>query len=172
MHREDELSSLVRTDLLILSNATLSSLQKINFKRGFQIIRDPRDIAVSSYFSHLYSHSTRYWEELIIDQLPESIIKTIPIKAILLPTIGDYAAINIVPASQAQAMIELAPTTLFQLPGLREQAFMKMVRFVRKVPAFNLQLSSDITNLPFLLESFIKTKWQQNSETIINSSPI
>lgn len=91
----------------------------------------------------------------LFDQFPESLIKTIPIKAILLPTIGDYAANNIIPASQAQAMIELAPTTLFQLPGLREQAFMKMVQFVRQVPAFNLQLSSDITNLPFLLESFI-----------------
>ena len=65
MHREDELSGLARTDLLILSNATLSSLQEINFTRGFHVIRDPRDIVVSSYFSHLYSHSTRYWEELI-----------------------------------------------------------------------------------------------------------
>lgn len=65
MHREDELSSLVRTDLLILSNETLSGLQKINFKRGFHIIREPRDNAVSSNFSHLYIHSTGYWEELI-----------------------------------------------------------------------------------------------------------
>lgn len=32
--------------------------------RMFHIIRDPRDIAVSSYFSHLKSHSTRGWPEL------------------------------------------------------------------------------------------------------------
>jgi hypothetical protein len=65
IHREDEISGLASTDLLILSNATLSSLQEFNFTRGFHIIRDPRDIVVSSYFSHLYSHSTRHWEELI-----------------------------------------------------------------------------------------------------------
>jgi len=65
MHQEDGLNSLASTDLLILSNSTLSSLEKINIKRGFHIIRDPRDIVVSSYFSHFYSHSTRNWEELI-----------------------------------------------------------------------------------------------------------
>jgi len=91
----------------------------------------------------------------LYDQFPESLIKSIPIKAILLPTVGDYPITNIVPASEAQAMIALAPTTLFQLPGLREQAFRKMTRFVRQVPAFNLQLSSDIKNIPVLLESFI-----------------
>jgi hypothetical protein len=91
----------------------------------------------------------------LFDQFPESLIKSIPIKAILLPTLGDYTSTKIVPTSQAQAMIELAPTTLFQLPGLREHAFMKMARFVRQVPAFNLQLSSDIKNLPVIIESFI-----------------
>ena len=32
--------------------------------RMFHIIRDPRDIAVSAYFSHLKSHSTHGWPEL------------------------------------------------------------------------------------------------------------
>jgi hypothetical protein len=34
-----------------------------NFK-GFHVIRDPRDIAVSSYFSHRYSHPTDGWPAL------------------------------------------------------------------------------------------------------------
>lgn len=32
--------------------------------RGFHIIRDPRDIMVSAYYSHLYSHSDDHWPEL------------------------------------------------------------------------------------------------------------
>jgi hypothetical protein len=32
--------------------------------RGIHIIRDPRDIAVSAYFSHLHSHSVKEWSEL------------------------------------------------------------------------------------------------------------
>jgi Sulfotransferase domain len=33
--------------------------------RGFHIVRDPRDIVVSSYFSHRYSHPTDGWPELV-----------------------------------------------------------------------------------------------------------
>ena len=33
--------------------------------RAFHVIRDPRDIVVSAYFSHLNSHPTNHWPELI-----------------------------------------------------------------------------------------------------------
>jgi hypothetical protein len=33
--------------------------------RGVHVIRDPRDIVTSSYFSHLYSHPTKGWPELV-----------------------------------------------------------------------------------------------------------
>lgn len=44
--------------------------------RGVHVIRDPRDIVVSSYFSNLYSHSTEYWPELtefrgLLEKLPK-----------------------------------------------------------------------------------------------------
>jgi hypothetical protein len=32
--------------------------------RGFHVIRDPRDIVVSGYFSHLHSHSDKEWPQL------------------------------------------------------------------------------------------------------------
>lgn len=32
--------------------------------KGFHVIRDPRDIMVSAYFSHLHSHSDEHWPEL------------------------------------------------------------------------------------------------------------
>jgi hypothetical protein len=32
--------------------------------KGFHVIRDPRDIIVSGYYSHLYSHATKDWPEL------------------------------------------------------------------------------------------------------------
>jgi sulfotransferase family protein len=44
--------------------------------RGIHVVRDPRDIVVSSYFSHRYSHPTDHWPELIefrklLGKLPE-----------------------------------------------------------------------------------------------------
>ena len=44
--------------------------------RGFHVVRDPRDIVVSSYFSHRYSHPTDGWPELVefrkvLEKLPK-----------------------------------------------------------------------------------------------------
>ena len=46
-------------------NSDYKYVKQINIPyRGVQMIRDPRDIIVSSYFSHLHSHSTDGWPEL------------------------------------------------------------------------------------------------------------
>jgi energy-coupling factor transporter ATP-binding protein EcfA2 len=91
----------------------------------------------------------------LFEEYPESLIKSIPINAILLPTVTKNKVTKIVAGSSAKAMIALAPTTLFQLPGLREEAFKKMGHFVRQVPAYELQLGSDVENIPSLLNDFI-----------------
>ena len=51
-------------DFLTYANADVDFVGKIKNLKGFHVIRDPRDIAVSSYFSHLYSHPTDGWKEL------------------------------------------------------------------------------------------------------------
>jgi hypothetical protein len=52
-------------DFLAYTNAKFKYVGTIDNFRGFHVIRDPRDIVVSAYFSHLYSHPTRNWPELI-----------------------------------------------------------------------------------------------------------
>jgi len=54
-----------KIDFLSYTNADWNYLSGIENYRGFHVTRDPRDIIVSSYFSHLHSHSTREWKELI-----------------------------------------------------------------------------------------------------------
>jgi hypothetical protein len=49
---------------LAFRNADAVALDSLEPFLGFHIIRDPRDIAVSSYFSHLHSHPTDNWPEL------------------------------------------------------------------------------------------------------------
>ncbi len=46
------------------SDYTYVNPLSIDYK-GFHVIRDPRDIVVSSYFSHMNSHSTEMWPELV-----------------------------------------------------------------------------------------------------------
>jgi len=52
-------------DLLAYTNAKIGHVRDLSFYRGFHVIRDPRDVLVSAYFSHLHSHPTDDWPELV-----------------------------------------------------------------------------------------------------------
>ena len=52
-------------EFLSYNNANYEYVRQLENVRGFHVIRDPRDIIVSAYYSHLYSHSTSRWPELI-----------------------------------------------------------------------------------------------------------
>jgi hypothetical protein len=61
------LQALVRAaeaDLVAYTNATMEDIADLPFTRGFHVVRDPRDILVSAYFSHLKTHPTDQWPEL------------------------------------------------------------------------------------------------------------
>lgn len=51
-------------DFLVFSNAHPDILGALPAFRGVHLVRDPRDILVSSYFAHRFSHPTADWPEL------------------------------------------------------------------------------------------------------------
>ena len=64
---DGDFDGLLRTedpDLLIYSNAHYSHVETMDC-RGVHVVRDPRDIVVSAYFSHRNSHATHAWPELV-----------------------------------------------------------------------------------------------------------
>ncbi len=52
-------------DFLCLVNANIEHVRKLPEFRGFHMVRDPRDILASAYFSHLHSHKTEAWPALV-----------------------------------------------------------------------------------------------------------
>lgn len=53
-------------DFVYYSNAKIETVkQLVSVFKGFHVVRDPRDIIVSAYFSHKNSHGTRDWPELV-----------------------------------------------------------------------------------------------------------
>jgi hypothetical protein len=52
-------------DFLSYTNADYRCVKQLKAVRGFHVVRDPRDICVSAYFSHLKSHETENWPELV-----------------------------------------------------------------------------------------------------------
>jgi len=77
------------------------------------------------------------------------------IGAIVIPKIIDAARSTIRPASQQQAMLALAPTGLFQLPGERTSGVKFFSDLIRRLPSFELELSRDPADVSRTLESFI-----------------
>jgi hypothetical protein len=67
-HSPESLTELLDTsspDVLAIRNATPMSRPALPAHRGFHVIRDPRDIVVSGYYSHRYSHPlTEKWAAL------------------------------------------------------------------------------------------------------------
>lgn len=52
-------------EVLVYMNADGAQLRGISELRGVHVVRDPRDVLVSSYFSHRYSHPAEYWQGLL-----------------------------------------------------------------------------------------------------------
>jgi len=52
-------------DFITYGNADFSQIAKLENLVGIHAVRDPRDIIVSAYFSHLKTHPTHNWPELI-----------------------------------------------------------------------------------------------------------
>ena len=50
-------------DFWFYINADYTFIRYLNTK-GFHVVRDPRDIVVSGYFSHFHSHADEYWPRL------------------------------------------------------------------------------------------------------------
>jgi hypothetical protein len=60
----DGLVAATRADMLFYTNATMEQARTLRPHRGFHVVRDPRDVLVSAYFSHLHSHPTDDWSVL------------------------------------------------------------------------------------------------------------
>jgi hypothetical protein len=76
---------------------------------------------------------------LLSRALPTQVVPRLRLDAIVLPRLGgDHSRLR--PASAAEALLALAPTTVFQLPGAGSPALRFMADLARRVPAFHLDL--------------------------------
>src|SRR5439155_5504613 len=80
--------------------------------------------------------------------LPESLVPSFPIRAVLVPRVTDARATQISDISPGVALAALGPTTLFQRPGSAESALRAMGELVRSVPCYELRLGTDGADAP------------------------
>lgn len=82
------------------------------------------------------------------DHVPERLLVSAPLRAIVLPQVTDRQSPVIEPISPALALKALAPTTMFQLPGASGNAMLSMARLVKALPCYRLELGRDVAAGP------------------------
>jgi hypothetical protein len=87
--------------------------------------------------------------------VPERIVSGLPLRALLLPTITGRGETQAVPTTAARALLALAPSTVLQLPGHSERALGAMKRLVEQVPAFRLDLGTNVAAIPDVVETLL-----------------
>ena len=102
----------------------------------------------------LDSHKALYFLHRLF---PEKISAGFPLRAIVLPRVSGTAESRITPASRAQAMLALAPSTLFQLPGAEAQKFAHLSALVKALPAYVLESGTDWAQIPRALAELVNT---------------
>lgn len=129
-------------------------------------LKGPRDVARFPHLERCISNLDRVGDGddaeramiFLQEHFPEKVLDRMPVRAILVPRIVDRPETTIVPASAALAFKALAPSTVFQLAGNAHTAFRALVEMVRGLPAYEIELGSDLARIPRTIERFLATR--------------
>jgi len=84
----------------------------------------------------------------LADVFPGALRRSVPIAAIMLPRVMRKEETTYRRASKAEAVFAIAPTSVMFLPRPTQQAFDRVVELVERVPAYWLELGSNIDKIP------------------------
>lgn len=85
----------------------------------------------------------------------DALAERMEIVAIMLPTIAHRPRTTIEPARPAEAMLALAPSGLFQMPGCAASGVRFFSKLVRELPAYHLFLSEDPAEITDTINRFL-----------------
>lgn len=89
------------------------------------------------------------------DHLPHKLAPSFPLRAILLPRVTGQPQTRLRPASSAEGLMALAPSSMFQLPGAGPDSFQILAQVARQVPCYRLQLGTDMAMIPSVIEGLL-----------------
>lgn len=108
-----------------------------------------------SRFSHLlpfaiFGRAPKEKKSVVIlsQVFPERLERVVPIKVLVLPRIVDRSETNFRPASRAQALLALGPSSLFQIPSRGNSSFPRLVQLAEHVPSYWLEIGRDLKAIP------------------------
>ena len=90
------------------------------------------------------------------EHYPASVMNEFTVSAILLPRVTGEPETRLRRVSAAKALTSLAPSTIFQLPRAGNEAFEFLSRFVRELPCYDLELGTNISEIPLVIEKLLE----------------
>ena len=87
---------------------------------------------------------------------PEQLLRQFPLRAIGLPRFSGQADTSHRPATPAEALLALAPSTMALL-GARPETFRKLSRFVEQYPLYWLETGTDLPQIPAIVQAILTT---------------
>jgi hypothetical protein len=87
---------------------------------------------------------------------PQKLSRGFPISAILLPRITGARDTRLLPSRPGAALIAIAGTTLFHLPGARREGFQKIAELVNQLPSYSLELGTDLAQIPEVIFNLLR----------------
>lgn len=91
------------------------------------------------------------------EHFPGKVTAGFPIRAIFLPRVTGARTTRLSPASAADSLAAVAPTTVAQLEGHSREAFAKIAAFVRSVPSFWLEAGTDLPQIPRVIGDYLRS---------------
>ena len=92
---------------------------------------------------------------LLSQVLPRQLCRVAPIHALVLPRITANPSTRIRPASKAEALFALAPSSILLRPSSGASTLNKLGRLAEQVPCYWLELGQDLNEIPPRLEGII-----------------
>lgn len=87
----------------------------------------------------------------LAESFATQLVPSLPLKAVLLPMIKLAGKSQVSAISPAVALLGIAPSTVFQLVGEKQQTIQQLGRLVRQIPCYRLELGPDLDAIPVLI---------------------
>jgi hypothetical protein len=94
--------------------------------------------------------------QFLIDQIaPQGLPPSLEIGAMLVPRVADARRTTIAAMPRAEAMMALAKSSIYQMPGERESGFRYLGMVTRRLPCFRLDLGREPVEITDTIGNFI-----------------
>lgn len=85
----------------------------------------------------------------------DSLAKTLPLIAVLLPAIEQQSKTSFVRLPSARGLLSLAASSIFQMPGSGKQTLKKLADILRDTPVYQMSLGTDNAEIVESLKKFL-----------------